>query len=52
MSKTRIIVSLGLVAIVAISVWMSIASNPIAGIASFFGLTGLLWAMAKIKHWI
>jgi hypothetical protein len=52
MAKPRVVISLGLVAVVAISIWMSLVSNPIAGIASFFGLTGLLWAVARIKHWI
>jgi hypothetical protein len=51
-AKTKLIVSLGLVAIIVISIWMSFASSPIAGIACFFGLTGLLWSMAKIKRWI
>ncbi len=52
MSKAKSIIGIGLVVIVAISVWMAFASNPIIGIAFFFILTGLLWALAKTRHWI
>jgi hypothetical protein len=52
MSKPKAVIGVGIVAIVVVSIWMSIVSNPIAGIVCFFGLTGLLWSMAKIKHWI
>jgi len=45
-------IGIGIVLAVLISIWMSIASNPLSGIASFFILTLLLWAIAKIRHWI
>ncbi len=52
MTKPRAVIGLGILGIVALSVWMGIASGPINGIAVFFILTGLLWAVAKTKHWI
>ncbi len=52
MSKAKSIVGVGLVVIIVISIWMAFASNPIIGIAFFFILTGLLWALAKTRHWI
>lgn len=52
MSKAKSIIGVGLVVIVAISIWMAFASNPVTGIAFFFILTGLLWALAKTRHWI
>lgn len=52
MQKAKAVIGIGIVAIVAVSIWMAIASNPISGIAFFFILTGLLWALAKTKRWI
>jgi hypothetical protein len=52
MSKAKNVIGISLAVIVAVSIWMAVASNPIIGIAFFFILTGLLWAMAKTRHWI
>ncbi len=52
MSKRKTVIGIGIVLVLVISIWMSIASNPISGIAVFFVLTGLLWALAKTRHWI
>lgn len=52
MKKARTTIGLALVAIVAFSFWMGVASSPLHGIAVFFILTCLLWAVARIRHWI
>jgi hypothetical protein len=52
MPKPKAKIGIGIVSIVLISIWMSVASNPMSGIASFFILTLLLWAIARIKHWV
>lgn len=52
MLKKKAIVGLGLVIIIVISIWMGITSGPISGIAVFFILTLLLWAIARVRHWI
>jgi len=52
MRRAKAVVGIGMVTIVAISIWMGIKSSPISGIAFFFILTVLLWAIAKNRHWI
>lgn len=52
MSRPKAVIGVGIVTIVAISIWMGIASNPISGIVFFFVLTCLLWAIAKTRRWI
>ncbi|MBP7707136.1 MAG: hypothetical protein KA243_07805 [Candidatus Aminicenantes bacterium] len=52
MRKAKAVVGIGIVAIFAFSVWMALAVNPLNGIAVFFVLTGLLWAIARIRNWI
>lgn len=52
MSNPKRIIGLGLTAIVAVSIWMAFAADPIVGIAFFFILTAMLWALAKTRHWI
>jgi hypothetical protein len=49
---TKIKISVGIVAAFLVSIWMGITSGPITGIAYFFILTVLLWAMAKARRWI
>lgn len=50
--KAKMIISLGIAIVMLISILMGITSNPLNGIAVFFILTVLLWAMAKTRHWI
>ena len=50
--KAKVVIGIGIVVVLVISIWTGIASNPISGIASFFILTFLLWAVAKNRHWI
>ncbi len=52
MSKAKNVIGISLVVIVAVSIWMAIAANPLTGIAFFFILTAALWALAKTRHWI
>ena len=52
MAKPKAAIGLALVAIVAFSFWMGFASSPLYGIAVFFVLTCLLWAVARIRRWI
>jgi hypothetical protein len=52
MLKPKAKIVIGILTVIAFSIWMSITSNPISGIASFFILTFMLWAIAKIRHWI
>ena len=52
MAKPKRIIGIGLFVIVAVSIWMAFAANPIVGIAFFFILTALLWALARTRHWI
>ncbi len=48
--KKKIII--GLAVVVMLSIWIGVASDPLNGIAVFFVLTVLLWAVAKTKRWI
>lgn len=52
MAKPKVWIGLGIVAIFAVSTVMAVAANPLQGIAAFFVLTVLLWAVARIRHWI
>jgi hypothetical protein len=52
MLRTKAKISLGLGIVILISIWLSIMSNPISGIAAFFILTAFLWAIAKTRRWI
>jgi hypothetical protein len=52
MTKRKVVIVAGIVLITAISIWMGFASDPLNGIAFFFVLTGLLWTVAKTRHWI
>lgn len=52
MRKAKIIIAAGIVAIVALSTWVAVGASPLNGIAVFFVLTCLLWAVARIKRWI
>jgi hypothetical protein len=52
MRKAKAVIGVGIVAIVAISVWMAVSTDPLNGIAVFFVLTGLLWAIARTRNWI
>lgn len=52
MTKPKTMIGLGIVAVLAVSIMMTVAVNPLNGIATFFVLTCLLWAVAKIKRWI
>jgi hypothetical protein len=45
-------ISVALVAIVLISIWVSLTSSALHGISFFFILTILLWAVAKTRRWI
>jgi len=46
--KKKIII--GLAAVMIISIWVGVSSNPLEGIAVFFVLTVLLWALAKTRR--
>lgn len=48
--KKKIII--GIAIVVLASAWIGISSNPLEGIAVFFVLTVLLWALAKTRRWI
>lgn len=52
MAKPKVLIVAGMAAIVAVSAVLAVASNPLDGIAAFFVLTVLLWAVAKTRHWI
>ncbi|HSA95331.1 MAG TPA: hypothetical protein VLJ16_04725 [Acidobacteriota bacterium] len=50
--KPKVKIGIGIVSIILLSIWMSVASNPLSGIATFFILTLLLWVVARIRDWI
>ncbi|MBN2266592.1 MAG: hypothetical protein JW775_12345 [Candidatus Aminicenantes bacterium] len=52
MPKAKAVIGIGMVVIVAVSIWAGLTSGPIRGIAYFFILTVMLWAWAKVRHWI
>lgn len=52
MTKAKAIIAIGMVMIITVSIWAGLTSSPISGIAYFFILTVMLWAWAKVKHWI
>jgi hypothetical protein len=52
MPKVKTKISIGIVIVLLVSIWMGISSNPMNGIAVFFLLTVLLWAIAKTRRWI
>jgi len=48
--KKKIII--GILTIVLISTWTAVSLDPLNGIAVFFVLMVLLWAIVKIKGWV
>jgi hypothetical protein len=52
MPKAKAVIGIGMVVIIAVSICAGLTSSPISGIAYFFVLTVMLWALAKVRHWI
>jgi hypothetical protein len=52
MLKAKTKIRVGLLLVVLISIFGAIASGALHGVAYFFILTVLLWAIAKTRHWI
>lgn len=50
--RTKKKIILGLATVLAVSAGMGLVSGALGGIAYFFILTVLLWAIAKTRRWI